>query len=293
MPSWTPCGGGRRGGLNRPRFDTKKLWLPSGSPHPRHPGPLRLQPADLLLLRGRQPSRSPPATRACTKTVRRWVASSQRITGASSPVPFLEHSWGRRGAAQPVRRCPSPLPHLVRARFRGPFPWGKSGPGWAHLAIGHPHHPAKALVTRIGVRPEGNTREDPRSDVCPSQKHLTVRERGVEPPARHARTWSSLGIMHISCSGQRLPWGRCGAERVQSLAAPHESVCGVDGASTSSGAPSPREGRSSACDEEAPGSTDQDARYLVNEQSVSALHAHRPVAAVELELASQAQGDSG
>ena len=206
MPSWTPCGGGRRGGLNRPRFDTKKLWLPSGSPHPRHPGPLRLQPADLLLLRGRQPSRSPPATRACTKTVRRWVASSQRITGASSPVPFLEHSWGRRGAAQPVRRCPSPLPHLVRARFRGPFPWGKSGPGWAHLAIGHPHHPAKALVTRIGVRPEGNTREDPRSDVCPSQKHLTVRERGVEPPRPFGHTDLNRARLPFRHS-RPAPWG--------------------------------------------------------------------------------------
>jgi hypothetical protein len=123
--------------------------------------------------------------------------------GQTSSVQPHSHSRRRWGASQPS--------HLARGAFRIPFPWGKSGPERAHLTRNGLPCRAKALAREISCESETATREDRRSHVCPSHRHLTVRERGVEPTSGRERNSNSLGVSYSSWAARPGPWGRCGA----------------------------------------------------------------------------------
>ena len=139
-----------------------------------------------------------------------------------SSVPFLNRHVGRMRGRDPPKGRQTPAIRPSQMQFARPVSvgqtWGTSGPQRAPANPDSGQPRAKPLVKPIRVGRQKSCERYCTSafrhcfeSKCPSQRHLAVRERGVEPPTGREATCLPLGVLNSSWTARRGSWGRRGA----------------------------------------------------------------------------------
>ena len=130
--------------------------------------------------------------RARTVNAMASVASPRSPVGPRSPQPrsrtilrlAVGQKWGRAGRPEDVQQRSAPS----HRQFRHTVSVGQEWPREGSTDPRRPTAPSESPSQRDRASPEMGRREDSRFRVCPSQGHLAVRERGVEPPRPFGHT---------------------------------------------------------------------------------------------------------